>query len=186
MKGNKVILIVQTVLMYVAQLPYVVALGFMFFANYDNSGEVVGPAIVAGLIANIAILPVVFISGIMAIIGIFTGSKNPLKLTMIVKIVLIPWYVFNFVLGFCLFAASLNPFLLWSIPITIGLMVVTTYIYMVASNFPMYSYTLNKLIKREWKINALIVWFIILSFIFCLDILGAILLYVSKRSEEGA
>jgi hypothetical protein len=179
MKGNKVILIVQEVLMYVAQAPYLLALIFLF-ANVDVEGFV-GISLIVGMISNLVIFPVVIVNAILAFIGIFKGLKSPIKTTMIVKLSLIPWYVVNFILGFCFFAAALNPFLLWSIPLVIGIMVCTTFMYMISTNFQVYSYVINKLIIREIRIDALLVWSIVLSFIFCLDIVSSILLFYSEN-----
>lgn len=180
MKGNKVVLIIQEVLMYLAQLPYTLALIFMLFVPNENS-ELIGYFFIAGLIANLAIFPILILNAVFAFIGIFKGMKSPIKLTMVVKLSLIPWYSINFFLGFCFFTAALNPFLMWSIPLVVGIMVCTTYMYMVSSNFQVYSYIIHKLIRRKARINSLLVWCIVLSFIFCLDILSSILLFYNEN-----
>ena len=185
MKGNKVILIIQTVLMYLVQVPYWVALIYLFFVPYDEAGGL-WISLLTGMIANLCIFPVILVNAIFAFIGIFKGMESPVKTTMQIKFALIPWYVVNFILGFCFFTAALNPFLLWSIPLVIGIMVCTTFMYMISTNFQNYSYIIHKMIRREIEIDSILIWSIVLSFIFCLDIISSYLLFYSENKRNMA
>ena len=169
---NKIALMLEAIFMYLAQAPYLVALILLLFTD----SEIIGGFLLAGLIANLAILPFSFVALIFAVLGIFKEEKNPIKTTMVVKLILIPWYIINFILGVLLVTAMLNPFLYLGIPFVIFIMIFTTYIFMITTNLANYSYMIHKLIRREWKISKLLIVSIIFSLIFCLDILGAILL----------
>ena len=102
---------------------------------------------------------------------------------MIVKLALIPWYLLNFFFGFLLVAGFINPFLMIGIPILIAIMMSVTYLLMVTTGFPDIAYVIHQGWKDKRKPNGLTVTGLIFLFIFCLDILGGIFLFVGTKKE---
>ena len=183
MKKSKVLLIIQAIAMYLIQVPFVIFI-ILFYLDLDTYGEIIWPLILTGILLNLVMVPICIINGVFAIIGIFKKRENPFKLTMIIKLALIPWYAINFFMGFIFTAATLNPFLLWSAAFIIAIMACTTYIYMISTSLPAYSYILYKVTRREWKINKVLVWSFILMAFFCLDAIGSIILFINFRNKE--
>ena len=120
-----------------------------------------------------------------SIVSIFKG-ENASRMTMIIKIVLIPWYIVNFILCVCLIGGMLNPFLMLTIPIAVFLMISTTYINMLASGLPDIAFFVHLLIKKKVELNATLIISILFMFIFCLDAIGGILFYIKTREIEMA
>ena len=105
------------------------------------------------------------------------------KITMIVKLVSIPWFIANYVLWFFMIVGMLNPILFLAIPIVLLLTISITYLFMI-------SMSLNNIIpifimikNNEVKKTPLLVVGIIFHFIFCLDILGSIFVYKALNHQ---
>ena len=105
------------------------------------------------------------------------------KFVMIYKIVAIPWFIGNFIMGILLIAGMLNPFLLLAIPIVIMLLILSTYICMVSSSTINFSHIVVLAKNNGLSLNVPFMIGIIISFIFCLDVVGAILIFLENSTN---
>mgnify|MGYP003294118952 CR=1 FL=1 len=111
-------------------------------------------------------------------------NANPCKDVFIVKCALIPFFIINFVFCIVGVSAALNPFLFLAIPVIIFIEVIHTYILTISTGIPSVLYSIKAIIKDKNKNRGLIITGIILSFFFCIDAIGALLLYLGSRKIE--
>ena len=105
---------------------------------------------------------------------------------MVMKLSLIPWYALNFVIGFVFVSIFFNPFMMVAIPVIIALLVSSTYILMLSTSIADIAYCVYNVIKKKWDVSPSLIFSVILLFIFCLDVVGSIVLYKkSKKLAEG-
>ena len=111
-----------------------------------------------------------------------SGPKDGIaKTVMIVKLILMPFFVINFIIGFMTMAAFANPFLFMALWIVIPALCVMTYAEMLVTS----SYNLGAMIHRiRSKQNTFgeLALFIISQFIYILDVVGAIIFYARQRN----
>ncbi len=181
MKRCRVMLIIQMILMYLAQIPFYVALILIRLIDVETYIGI--GLILSGFILTALILPYCLACAIIAILTLIRGGDNPGKTTMVVKFALIPWYFFNFILCDLLLLGFLNPFLLIFAPLAIILFVSMTYLIMLSTSIFDIAYGINKIGKREYKINKFIVFTYIFLFTFCLDVIGAIMFKCKFKDE---
>ena len=182
MKANKVMPIIQVILMYVAQVPIDLGLIFFFTDTFTSSVMIL---FLVGIILTSLVLMFCLASAIVSLTSIFTKPKDPTKTVMISKLVLIPWFIVNFYFCVLLFAGTLNPFLLILSPIVFAIEVSITYLLMITISIIDLAFVINKLKEKELTINKYLVFVNILLFIFCLDVLGSILLYKKMKSIQN-
>jgi len=184
MKANRITLIAQTIGMYVMYLP----LYIIFIIGLLPAGDTV--AVTKGLFTTSLVLmgvvsPICITNIVMSAVSIFKGEVDLSKTVMRVKLALIPWYITNFIMCVVIVAIMLNPFLLLGIPVVIGIVAGTTYFYMLATSLPDVAYYLNKVfVKKEEKLTAGRVFAVVCLFIFCLDVIGSIILY--RQNKKAA
>lgn len=177
---SKTILIVQTIMMYVIQIPLIIGLVLLrFFTELD--GKTILIPFIIGICANLLMIPVIVLSILIAIKN-SKDSNNCIKTTIKVKIALIPWYIINFLVCFLSFAGMLNPFLIMLAPFVVGVECLVTYIYMASTSIHSALYVLSTPQGKDDK-NTKVILGIILSFICCLDIVGRILLLTEFKEE---
>ena len=182
-KPIKILYILQIILMYIVHLPFYIAFIMIKTAGTDYDNIIIG-LLLAGCITTLLILPLCLANAITAILSLFKGNYNPTKMTLISKIILIPWYVMNFIICILLIAGFLNPFLLVAVPIILIFLVSVTYLIMLSTSVYDIAYVIQKLIKKEEKISAFIVISLICLFSFCLDLIGALIVYLKTRSNK--
>ena len=182
MKRNNIMLIIQTILMYLAHLPLYIGLILVRMPSNENLDKAIAILFLIGFILTIVILPIALVNLIMALAGAFNKKDNPCKTTMIVKLVLIPWYIMNFLFCVLIFAGFLNPFLFLFAPIVAVILIFNTYILMLSTSIFDIVYSIRNTIKNHLEINASLVFTNIFLFCFCLDIVGSIILY--KKSKN--
>ena len=178
---NKIILIIQLIIMYVIHIPWLIILIFKNSINPDQFVLLTK----LGLFSNLLMIPVLLVSLAFALLSLTCDTKAPFKTTLIIKIALVPWYIFDVVVCFLLVAGFLNPWLFFGIPLLIGLEVTITYVYMLSTSIHNIAFIIRKMMKNKkaYSINTLLG--IVFSFIFMLDIVGAILLNSEyKRIKE--
>lgn len=178
-KAYNSLLIAQTVGMYLMVVPV------LLFVLPINSSEVFARSMLITYLVLVAIVFHICLANlIVAVIGAIKGIKNPSKVTMIHKLVLIPWFIANFVLVALLAAGMLNPFLFFAIPVMIGIAASTTYVYMIGTSLFDVAFFVRSLIKRQINKKAPLIVATIFLFIFCLDIIGSIIFYTSSKEIE--
>ena len=129
MKAYKIMLIIQVVLMYLAHTPFYIITIFANTSVDSSIGDSLFPGLLlTGFILSLLVLPLCFANLIVALIGLIRGQNNPCKTTMVVKIALIPWFIYNFLLCVALTAGFLNPWLFLAAPIFMCLLICITYL----------------------------------------------------------
>ncbi len=126
----------------------------------------------------------VIVNGFCAILSVFKDHKNPTKNTLVVKLAAIPWYVANFYFWIGLASGFLNPFLLVGLPIVIALGVILTYFVMLSTSLYSIAYLIRGLKKQMFSARPAFAPAAIFHFIFCLDVAGALWLYLLLRKEK--
>lgn len=182
MKANKLLLIIQTIGMYAMHTPLYI-LFILLQCHVDDAilSKLSNPCLIIFLVLSVLLLPVCALIAIFSIISIFKGEESPSKVTMIVKLALIPWYVMNFALCAVLLSGFLNPFLMLAIPLAMAIMSIVTYIYMIATSLPDIAFFINRLIKRKIRISGGIIVSLVFLFIFCLDIVGGVIYHLEMK-----
>ena len=184
MKANRILLIIQTIGMYAMHTPLYI-LFILLQCHVDDAilSKLSNPCLIIFLVLSVLLLPVCVLLAVFSIISIFKGEEkeSPSKITMIIKLALIPWYILNFVLCAVLLSGFLNPFLMLAIPLAMAIMSVVTYIYMIATSLPDIAYFINRLIKRKIRISGGIIVSIVFLFIFCLDIVGGVIYHLEMK-----
>lgn len=178
MKASKPLLITQAILMYIAHLPfYIVLIGIRFIAS-EEADKVFGILLLVGLGLSILIMPIAIVNLIIAFISIFKGNTNPCLTTMIIKSVLMPWYVGNFLLGLLVVGVMGNPWLFIGIPFVLAIIVCSTYIFMIGTSGYEIAYFINRMKKKEKPVTALTIILLILLTVFTLDVASTIVLFI--------
>ena len=180
MKANRILLIIQAALMYAAQLPICVAF-FLHHFNRPLYEEVMPYYVKVYVILSIVLIPVCITNIILSFISIKNSDKNPSLLMLILKCALMPWFILNFAICGVLVLGTLNPFLLWAMPIVVSILVFSTYLCMVSTSLPDVTYFASKLRKREVKISPRYVCPIVFLFIFCMDAIGALIFFLTTK-----
>lgn len=122
-----------------------------------------------------------FANFVLGVVQIFKPKNVPYKSVMVCKIVLVPFFILNFIYCMLIFVGSLNPFLLWLLPIVIFLAILTYGILLATSAYNA-GYLIYRLRTGEGSFIENIV-FIILHFIYIADVVSSVVLYVKKRGE---
>lgn len=176
MKG-KVSLIIQVIFMFLTQL-------FFLLMCLIQKEEVLDALLILFLTSTVLTVLVALINVIFGVVNIFRGRSVPFKFTIVIKSILIPWYIINFVIWALLIIGSLNPFLMMAIPLFLFISVCFTYICMISTSTLNISYIFNQVFfKRNIKINSGIIISTVFQFIFCLDIVGSIMLPILVKKQ---
>lgn len=184
MKANKILLIIQTVLMYISMIAMYVA-ELILPNNEVDYGYISTPMFYASIAINGVALAITVAIIVLSIITIFKKKvEDATQFTMIIKVVLIPWYIANFALWGLLAAAMLNPFLFFVIPLVICISTVGTYVFMFGCSFNNICTLISELKAKKIKINGLFIAGMILQIFFCIDIVGAILTFIAHKKNS--
>lgn len=169
---GKVILILTVAVLYVMQ--GMISIPILGLELQKNLGElnVNLMLIMLGVSLGLGLISLIF-----SIVGSVRGEAPLTKITVVLKAVMIPFFIINIVLWFFLMSGMMNPFLMLGIPVVAVLGVVLTYIYLLTTSLPDVIYTIAFTIKHKRKPSAKLVAGCVLSFFFVLDIVGSILIH---------
>ena len=173
MTKEKLLLIIQIVLMYATQVSF-------FLVGISGIDIFLWILIIVGLLSLIIGL----INVIFGVINIFRGQKNPLVMTLVCKIILIPWYIINFVIWALLVVGFMNPFLILGIPILLVIGISFTYMYMICTSSLNISYAFNLIKNKAIKNKPLLIVSMIFHFILCLDVVGSIMIFGACKEKN--
>ncbi|MDE6661502.1 MAG: hypothetical protein K2J93_06750 [Anaeroplasmataceae bacterium] len=174
MKKEKIAIITLIVSMYLPQVfieVLSILIRFMF-----NEKLFLSLFIVALVLMGISYIFGI-INAIIAIVDIFRDVPSPTKLTMITKLVLIPWYIENFFVWLLMVGICANPWLMLAAPLVMCIGVGYTFSFLIFTNVHNFSYVIRLWRMKKLKLTSEIIIPIALHFIFVLDILGSILLH---------
>ncbi len=168
--------------MYVLQLP---VLGIFILANLhvekeleDRIGIILGYIFIAGFALGLLIC---LINVVFTFVSTLKPRQDMSKLTMICKIIQIPWYVFNFLICAMLFIGTLNPFLIFTAPIFLIFAILMTYSFMFSTSLPQAISYIRGILSKEIPFSILNVVASIFMFFFSLDLVGSILMYSQTK-----
>jgi hypothetical protein len=161
------------------QLPFF-GLVIAIFINNDISQNIVSGIIVFCLTMSINCLLVALLNIVLALLNATKDVTMPYKTTMIIKLAMIPFYIINFFTWTIFIIGSLTPFFALFTPILITVSIVTTYFIMLSTGSQNIAY-----LFRQFSINKNIFYIIyaVCHFIFCLDVIAAILLYCNNNPQ---
>lgn len=182
MKINNVFLILQCIVMYLFQLPFALMLILARIPNINSS--VISGLMLACVILGALIIPVSITNIILGFTTFVRKTVSSLKTTMVVKIILIPWYIINFLVCFLLIAAFLNPGLFLAVPIILSFLIAITYIHLLATSITNVCYFIKYHIANKLSFDGVTIVGIIFHFLFCLDFIGAIILEQKYKRLE--
>ena len=167
--------------MYVAHLPLYIMLITVAMPMDPEFQEAFFRVLFFSMLALMGLMLLVSVFNAVMLIRSAMRGEDPTKATMKAKLALIPWYVINFVIVGFFSAIFLNPFMMISIPIIIALAVLVTYVFMLTTSLGDIAYFVRKKLVLGEPLGTATILGVFFSFLFCLDVVGAIILY--RRSE---
>ena len=180
----KITLIIQAALMYVAHIFFFTVFFIEIPMGKNNSFALLLLGIGAATV--IAAMICGFVGFVLSAAGLARGVKSPTKTTLVVKLALIPWYLFNFFYALYLIAGSLNPWLLIAIPIEIAIVVAITYVLTLLTGIQDVFYLIKEIKDKRAAPSAVIVAGAVMQFFFVLDVVGAIMIHVALKKAARA
>ena len=183
MKAQKATLIAQTIGMYLMHLP----LYIFFILEFIGAGneELLKWILTATGIMMAIVIPICIANIVLSVMSVFKGKNDPSETVMKVKLALIPWYVINFAIGAVIVAIFFNPFMMIGIPVVIAALMGMAYFCMLATSLPDVAQYLRKVRKdKTEKLIGARVLPVVFLFIFCLDVVGSVILYRRNKKEE--
>ena len=184
MKNARKTIPIQAVLMYIAH-------GFFFAAffainhDYADKWPVMQFFEFGGVFIALA-LACGAVGLILSLVGMKKDLLSPLKMTLIVKLALIPWYTFNVYYALCIIGGMLNPFLMFIIPLEIAVMVSVTWILMFLTGIQDVVYVCKALKDKRLALSPAVIAGLIMQFVFLLDVVGAGLLVAAAGKAAQA
>ena len=178
MKASKIFLIIETVLLYISELCFVIVIPLTYI---DESGNIIRALLLTKFILDIVTLNIAFVTIILSFITIIKRDYNPTKYTMVIKLILIPFYALNFVEWNLYVAGMLNPFLMLAIPVVIFLGMCYTYLIMISTSLCDLIYAIKHFKDDNRK---LVITSFVFLFMFCFDVIGSIMLYISTKNNK--
>ena len=142
--------------------------------------------LIATLVLMALMIPICVINIVVSLKSALKEEIDPAKPTMTAKLALIPWYVLNFFICLVFAGIFFNPFMMIAIPIAIALSVGVTYALMLVTSAGDIAFYVKKILKKDKDVNTWTIVAVVFLFIFCLDVVGAIILYrqSKKISDE--
>ena len=188
MLASKIMILIAVVVLYVMQMSLALPLFGAVFWNTDQFGEMNNDRLILLLVLLGVALVIDFVSFILAIIGSVKQEEPKTGMSILIKVLLMPFFILNICLWCMTVLGMLNPFLMFGIPLIICIGCVLTYAYMFMTSWPEIIYMIIYTIKNKRRPKPAMVWGIILEFFFVVDIIGCILIHraYKKSLEEQA
>ncbi len=181
MIASKIFITLGVITMYALQFGVVFPMRFLL---RGESGTQIDPFFVV-----VTILLAIVFGLIGLILAIVAGVRNEAPATgysMVLKFVMIPFFIINFLLWAFILLGTLNPFLIVASPFVIVIGGFLTYLVVLMTSLPDVVFTLIVL-NKSYKgcSRKQFIWGIILSFFFVTDVIGAILLHVAFKKARA-
>lgn len=183
MKKPKIMIIIQAALMYIAHIFFFTVFFFEIPEPDDNSLGFLLLDIGAAITVVSLVCGVVGIA--LAAAGLSKGMVSPIKTTLIVKIALIPWYLFNAFYCFYFIAGLLNPMALILIPFGLAIAVFVTYALTVLTGIHDVLYVSGAIKDKRVESSPMLIIGMIMQFFFVFDVVGAIMLHVAMKKAAS-
>jgi hypothetical protein len=163
------------------QLPFL-GLIIALFINTEIADSVIIGIEIYSIIMCVLTLLIAFLNIILALLNHGKNIPSPYKITMAIKLALIPFYVINFLIWSIFVIGSLNPFFFIFLPLFLAFSIITTYFIMLATSLQNIVYLWRQFVSQK-KLSYLI--YAILHFIFCVDVIGSILVYCDNKTASN-
>ncbi len=108
-------------------------------------------------------------------------EKPPLKMTLIIKLGLIPFFIVNFIFWAIMWIGTFNIFLIAFAPTVWAISLISTYLFLLVEGGPNIVYLIDSFFKKK-KIIYLIC--VIAHFIYLADIVGALVIYQYEKNNK--
>lgn len=169
---SKILLILTVVVLYVMQMVIgIPILGLYLHKNFGNLNfKLIFILLGVSLVLDLATF-------ILSIIGSVKNEAPLTKISVVIKIVMIPFFCINLVLWLLLISGMLNPFLLFGIPFVGFVGICLTYAYMLMTGLPDVIYSIIVFIRNKKRPKLLVVLGDILCFFFLADVIGIFLIH---------
>ncbi len=185
MKANKILMIIQTIGMYISQISILAI--FIVIDTHINTEKVNAIADYLGDTYFICLVIILLISMINIVVALFSLKRPATDISSFVlsiKLIQIPWYITNFILTVLVLVGMMNPFLIFASPIFLILSVFITYLFMLSTSLPLVISTAKSMKMKSSISTVLYILALISLFFFVLDVVGSICIYVSKIENE--
>ena len=140
--------------------------------------------LLATAVLTALMMPVCLLNIVVSFKSTIKDGIDPSRATMVAKLCLIPWYALNFLIGAVFVGIMFNPFMMIGIPIVLAIFIPTTYFLMFSTSFGDIAYFVYNA-KKNGRLTPAIIVGVVFLFIFCLDVIGAIILFrISKKTAE--
>ena len=177
MKNARIAIPIQAALMYIAH-GFFYAAFFAIMNDHADNWPVMQFFEFGGVFIALA-LACGAVGLVLSLAGMKKEPLSPLKMTLIVKLALIPWYGFNVYYAICIIGGMLNPFLWFIIPLEIAVMVSVTWILMFLTGIQDVVYICKALKDKRLAPSPAVIAGLIMQFIFVLDVAGAVMLFTT-------
>lgn len=178
---SKVLLWTLFVVAYLMPIPFIVYLAISM-NNEEASESLVNIAIALPCVFAVIAFIICFVIILNAVFSYRKEVECPYKLTLSVKLGLIPFYIINFILwGLIIVACTIYLWLLWGVAIFMLLIsVLSSYIIMLSTGANNIVYSI-----KDFKRTHNFVYLLCLAghFIFCIDVIAAIVLYIKGKAD---
>lgn len=177
----KKLLIIYVVLLYLMQLFLYVPISIHLYLTPLPEGVITGFTTASIVLAFIALA---FGVGdvIYGVLKSFFPDPKTIKIVMIFKLILIPFFCVNFDVCVMIVGGLANPWLMLSIPLAVVLMVALTYLVLLATSVYSEGFMIYQLIKKERTIKELAAH-IVLQLFFVLDDFSIVVLYIQEKKR---
>ena len=174
--------IIQTIGMYVMQLPLFTMLITLPMPMDPAFQEGFYRVLTVAFFVLLALMiPVCILNAVVSVKSAIKG-EDPTKVTVTAKLALIPWYIVNLAVCFVFASIFFNPFMMLAIPLVIAFCVFVTYVLMLTTSLGDITFFVKKKLQKDPSVRTATVVGVVCLFIFCLDVIGAIMLYRQSKA----
>jgi hypothetical protein len=128
-------------------------------------------------------LGICLIQFIFSALNVAQKTAKPYKFTMIIKLICMPYFILNIITCGIALLPTATIFLFWGMPIIIGIDFCCSYMLMVANGSENISYLIKEFGTTR---DSRYIIYIILHFLFIIDVATAIVLFVKERDKTAS
>ena len=177
--ASKIFILLGALSMYALQIGVLYPLRFVM---RGESGTSIDPAFVVGCIFAALLFGIIGL--ILAIVAGVRKEAPATVFSMVLKFMMIPFFILNFLFWAFFFLGTLNPFLIVASPFVILIGAFLTYLVVLMTSLPDVIFTLIELRLYPNCPKKLFVIGLIFSFFFVLDVVGAVILHIAFKQAR--
>lgn len=177
--ASKIFILLGVLSMYALQIGVLLPLRFVL---RGESGTNISPAFVLACIMFACLFGI--IGFILAIVAGVRKEVPATVFSMVLKFIMIPFFILNFLFWAFFFLGTLNPFLIAATPFVVLIGVFLTYLVVLMTSLPDVAFTLIELRLYRGCPKKLFVLGVVFSFFFVLDVVGAVILHIAFKKAE--